>query len=222
MAILAEGLASKLGDRAELAQLIGRDVPVDAAGHPRLGHVPLAQLIVDKLSQRFAERGDATPTIGHTLGWELRSARPQTSDLTYSRDLAHGAVRLLCDPPKGLPRGAMVTIQGGDLVPVPFDGMIDPVTNRTRIRRVDLESYSYSVARAYMVRLERADFESPELLGAMASEARLTPEQFRLRFGYISGTRCQTARNKPGTSTTWSFFRLRCCKRSFLVSKTSG
>jgi 6-phosphofructokinase len=160
---------------------------VHAAGHPRLSHVPLAQLVVDVLSRRLAERGDATPIIGHTLGWELRSARPQTSDLSYSRDLGHGGVRLLCEPPKGLSRGAMVTIQGGNLVPVPFDEMIDPATNRTRIRRVDLESYTYSVARAYMIRLERTDFESPARLAAMAGEARITPEQFRHRFGYLVG-----------------------------------
>ena len=185
VAILAEGLAYRLGDRSEIARLIGRDVPVDAAGHPQLSQVPLARLVVDVLSQRFAARDDSLPIIGHTLGWELRSARPLTSDLSYTRDLGHGGVRLLCDPPAGLPTGAMVTIQGGNLVPVPFSAMIDPTTNRTRIRQVDLKSYTYSVAHAYMIRLNAADFDSRELLAALAKEGGLTTRQFRDRFGYL-------------------------------------
>lgn len=185
VAILAEGLAYKLGDRSALAQLIGRDVPVDTAGHPRLSHVPLAQLVVDELTSRLASRGDTTPIIGHTLGWELRSARPQTSDLAYTRDLGHGGVRLLCEPPPGLPNGAMVSIQAGNLVAIPFDDMVDPITGRTRIRTVDLESYTYTVARAYMIRLEPADADSPELLATMAREAGLTVEQFRARFASL-------------------------------------
>jgi hypothetical protein len=46
---------------------------------------------------------------------------------------------------------------------------------RTRIRTVDLDSYSYSVARAYMIRLEKTDFESPDTLAALATEAKMTP-----------------------------------------------
>ena len=72
--------------------------------------------------------------------------------------------------------------------------MIDPTTNRTRIRRVDLGSYSYSVARAYMIRLEKADFDSPTALAALAAEAKMTPQQFRERYEPV------VARNDRGTS----------------------
>ena len=73
----------------------------------------------------------------------------------------------------------MATMQAGNLVPVAFEEMVDPITNRTRIRQVDLTSYSYQVARAYMIRLERSDFQTPTVLSALASEARMTPHQFR-------------------------------------------
>ena len=76
----------------------------------------------------------------------------------------------------------MVTLQAGNLVPVPFEEMVDPATNRTRIRHVDLSSYSYHVARAYMIRLEKPDIDSPIMLAALAAEAKLTPHQFRERF----------------------------------------
>ncbi len=182
VAVLAEGLAFKLGDREELTRLLGRDVPLDAAGHPRLSEVPLARLLQGELQKRFESRGDKVTIISHTLGYELRCARPTTFDMAYTRDLGHGGVRLLLDSTRDLPPGVMVTLQDGNLVPVPFEDMINPETNRTRIRKVNLDSYTYSVARAYMIRLEKANFESPTMLGALAAEAKLTPHQFRERY----------------------------------------
>ena len=182
VAVLAEGLAYKLGDREELTRLLGREVPVDAAGHPRLSEFPLAQILKDELRRRFEARGDKVTIVGHTLGYELRSARPTTFDLGYTRDLGHGGVRLLLDTDRDLPNGVMVTLQAGNLVPMSFDEMVDPATNRTRIRQVDLTSYTYKVARAYMIRLERHDFESATMLAALAAEAKMSPQEFRQRY----------------------------------------
>lgn len=182
VAVVAEGLAHRLGDRDELSRLLRRDVPVDAAGHPRLSEVPLAQLLKDELETRFRTRGHKLTLVAHTLGYELRCARPTTSDMAYTRDLGHGGVQLLLDERPDLPAGVMVTLQSGNLVPVPFDDLIDAQTNRTRIRQVDLGSYSYHVARAYMIRLEPADFESPTMLEALATQARMSPQEFRARY----------------------------------------
>lgn len=180
--VLAEGLAYKLGDREELSRLLGKEVPVDVAGHPRLSEFPLAQILKEELQRRFAARNDSLTLVAHLLGYELRCARPTTSDLGYTRDLGHGGVRLLLDSRNAKRPGLMVTIQDGELVPVFFEDMVDPATNRTRIRTVNLDSYTYSVARAYMIRLERADFESQESLKALADQAKMTPEEFRDRF----------------------------------------
>jgi 6-phosphofructokinase 1 len=182
VAVLAEGLAYRLGDREEVSRLLRRDVPVDAAGHLRLSEIPLAQILKEELQRRFEARGDKATIVGHTLGYELRCARPTTSDMGYTRDLGHGGVRLLLDSTRDLPPGVMVTLQAGNLVPVPFEEMVNPETNRTRIRQVDLNSYSYSVARAYMIRLEKADFESPAMLAALAAQANLSPHEFRERY----------------------------------------
>lgn len=182
VAVVAEGVAFKLGDRAELSLLLGKEVPVDAAGHPRLSEIPLAQLLKQELEQRFAARGDSVTVIGHVLGYELRCAPPSTSDLVYTRDLGHGGVRLLLDGSSKLPPGVMATMQNGNLVAVPFADMVDPKTNRTRIRTVNLDSYSYSVARAYMIRLERTDFDSPGALATLAAEAKMTPQEFKTRY----------------------------------------
>lgn len=187
VAVLAEGIAYKFGDIEELSRMLNREVPVDAAGHPRLSEIPLAQLLKQELEQRFTSRGDKITIVGHTLGYELRCARPTTTDMGYTRELGHGGVRLLLDSTKDLPPGVMVTLQAGNLVPVSFNDMIDPDSNRTRIRQVDLNSYAYTVARAYMLRLEKEDFEQPTILGGLAGEARMTPFEFRERFRNVVG-----------------------------------
>ena len=76
----------------------------------------------------------------------------------------------------------MVTIQGNNLVPMSFSEMIDPETNRTRIRTVDVTSDSYQVARAYMIRLEEPDLENPVMLAKLASAAKLTEGEFKERY----------------------------------------
>ncbi|MFQ5590417.1 MAG: 6-phosphofructokinase [Phycisphaerae bacterium] len=186
VAVLAEGLAYKLGDRAELSRLLGKSIPLDAAGHPRLSEVPLAQLLKDELVRRFSQRGETVVIVAHRLGYEMRCAPPTTSDMGYTRDLGHGGVRLLLDSAQNFPRGVMVTLQAGNLVPVPFDAMIDPSTNRTRIRHVDLQSYSYAVARAYMIRLEKDDFQSQSKLAALAAAAGMSPDEFRQRYEHTA------------------------------------
>lgn len=186
VAILAEGLATILRDPDELPRSLGRPIPRDAAGHPRLSEVPVARILQLELERRFAARDERMTIVAHTLGYELRCAAPTASDMAYARDLGHGGVQLLLDSLRELPPGVMITLREGNLHPVAFDDMIDPLTNRTRIRLVDTESYSYRVARAYMIRLEQGDFESPTMLTALASEAQLTPRQFRQRYGPLT------------------------------------
>lgn len=185
VALLAEGLIYKLGDPDEISRLLGKDMPIDAAGRPRLSEIPLGQLLKEEVTRRFRARGDEVAIVSHNLGYELRCARPSTSDLVYTRDLGHGGVRLLLDGNAHMPSGVMVTLQGGNLVTVTFDEMIDPMTNRTRIRQVDLSSYSYSVARAYMIRLEAGDLSDPTSLSKLATAARTTPDEFSSRFAEV-------------------------------------
>jgi 6-phosphofructokinase 1 len=54
-----------------------------------------------------------------------------------------------------------------------------------RPRLVDIEGENYEVARRYMIRLERGDFEDPARLEKLASVVKMTPEQFTQRFAYV-------------------------------------
>ena len=178
--MMAEGLAYVLGDGKELAALLGREVPVDGAGHPRLSEVDLARLVKSGIQQRFKKRDDPIDIVDHELGYELRSADPTPFDMAYCRSLGYFSLRLLLDP--NAPNGVMATLVNGNLEPMRLHDMIDPETNRTRTRVVDITSDMYRVARAYMIRLEKEDLANPDMLAKLAAEARLTPEEFRQQF----------------------------------------
>jgi 6-phosphofructokinase 1 len=46
--------------------------------------------------------------------------------------------------------------------------MIDSQTGRTRVRLVNINSTRYAIARRYMIRLRRDDFEDPHELAKVA------------------------------------------------------
>ncbi len=182
VAVVSEGLASRLSRQEDFEHLLGHTIPVDSAGHPRLSEIPLAFLLRKELEQRFADRGDSMNIVSHVLGYELRSANPTPRDMAYCRSLGYGAVRLLLSPDAASARGIMVTLVSGNLVPMAFEDMVDPKTNRIRVRRVDVCSDEYRIARAYMIRLEQADLENPATLQQLAKHAKMSPAEFRKRF----------------------------------------
>lgn len=182
VAIVAEGLAYRLGDREELERMLNKKVPMDAAGHLRLAEVPLARMLTDELTRRFGERSDILTIIPQTIGYMLRCAPPTPLDIAYCRELGNGAIRILLDPKIDHSVGVMVTIQSNELVPMRFSDMIDPQTNRTRIRQVDIDSDGYRTARAYMIRLESEDLDNPVMLAKLTTAAKMDEAEFRKRF----------------------------------------
>jgi 6-phosphofructokinase 1 len=79
----------------------------------------------------------------------------------------------------------MVSMQGGHFVPIPFAKMIDPQTGRTKVRLVDIHSTRYAIARRYMIRLRRDDFEDPHELAKFAATAGMSLQEFRSEFAYL-------------------------------------
>lgn len=183
VAIVAEGLAYRFGDREELQELLGREIGLDAAGHMRLSEVNLASLLKSEIEARFRKRGQNLEIIDHELGYELRSADPTPFDMGYTRMLGYFAIQLLLRDDR---RSVMVSVRDGNLHPIEFHDMIDPGTNRTRTRVVDLQTDVYRVARAYMIRLEKSDFENPDMLAKLAAESKMTLEEFREKYAHTA------------------------------------
>jgi 6-phosphofructokinase 1 len=80
----------------------------------------------------------------------------------------------------------MISLQGGRFVPIPFDTMIDPETGRTRVRSVDVSSTRYAIARRYMIRLKREDFDDPHDVAKLAATAHLGLPEFKEQFAYLT------------------------------------
>jgi ATP-dependent phosphofructokinase / diphosphate-dependent phosphofructokinase len=182
VAVLAEGLIDKL-DPAELAEL--EDVERDEHGHVRFAEVDLARKVKAEVQGRLSERGLRVTITEKNVGYELRCADPISFDAEYCRDLGYGAVRFL----RGGGTGAMVSIQGGRLVPIPFDDLAERESGKTKVRLVDTTSEGFHVARAYMIRLEAEDFAHAAWVDRLAEAANLTPGAFRQRFEYLGSTR---------------------------------
>ena len=65
--------------------------------------------------------------------------------------------------------------------------LIDPDTGRAKIRLVDTHSTRYAIARRYMIRLRRDDFDDPHELAKFAATVRMPLEEFRKQFEYLVG-----------------------------------
>ena len=184
VAVLAEGIGLRL-PQEELRQAMP-EVERDEHGNIRLAELELDRLLAKQLKERFRRRGQRVTVEGKNIGYELRCAPPIPFDVEYTRDLGYGAVDYLRRVLDGDEPGGMITLQDGHLVPLPFGSFTDPGTGRVRIRRVDVGSSSYRVAREYMIRLDRRDLDDPARLEAIAEAAGLTPAAFRDRYGYLT------------------------------------
>jgi len=68
------------------------------------------------------------------------------------------------------------------LVPLNFESMIVPETQRMKPRKVNVDSEAFQCARRYMIRLEPEDFADAEKLKSLAALTTLSVEQFPARF----------------------------------------
>ena len=115
--------------------------------------------------------------------------------MEYTRDLGYCAAKYLVAGGNA----AMISMQGGHFVPIPFSEMIDGQTGRTKVRLVDISSTRYAIARRYMIRLRRDDLEDPHEV------ARLAKPRTSQRAGIpraSSSTSWRTNRHRsPSTNT---------------------
>jgi 6-phosphofructokinase 1 len=191
VAVIAEGIVLSLAPE-DLAGI--EAVERDAHGHIRIDEVSLADILKAQVSARLRDIGIKTTISAKNIGYELRCADPIPFDMEYTRDLGYCAAGYLLAGHGS----SMISMQGGRFVPVPFDTMIDPETGRTRVRSVDVQSTRYAIARRYMLRLRREDFDDPHDLAKLASTAHLGVDEFRRQFGYLTADEQAAAVTTPG------------------------
>jgi 6-phosphofructokinase 1 len=178
VAVVAEGISLDI-DPADFEEIA--DAERDAHGHIRLAEINLGAILKAKVGERLKALGIDMTIAEKNIGYELRCADPIPFDMEYTRDLGYCAAKYLIEGGNA----AMISLQGGHFVPVPFASMIDRETGRTRVRLVDVTSTRYAIARRYMIRLRRDDLDHADALASLAATAKMTPDQFRAEFGYL-------------------------------------
>ena len=206
--VLAEGLIESVKDelRIILERTNGKygTYSTDDFGNLRMGEIDFGKLIRDMVTERLQgvkETGNAhrlneilgidvkpyglnVAFISKDLGYELRCADPIPFDAEYTRDLGYSAVKFLLSE-QATQFGAVIGFIQGGMVPMKFQDMIDPETKKMRTRHVNTKGEGYEVARRYMIRLDKRDFDNPELVANLAKVIKKSPQQFRDEFGYL-------------------------------------
>src|SRR5262249_10651190 len=188
VAVVAEGLLERM-PAEELTSIEGVRILHDSYGHLRLAELDLAYILKKLVERRFAERGQSLTIVHKTIGYELRCAPPVAFDCEYVKTLGYGAVEFLLNSDASTSNiaGGLVCIVDGQLRYLKFEDLMDTKSKKTSVRPVDISKPAYKVAREYMIRLEREDFENPERLEKLvrAASGREEPratENFRKRF----------------------------------------
>ncbi len=180
VAVIAEGVVLDV-DPQDLADL--HEVERDAHGNIRIAEVNIGEILKAKVTARLKQLGLKTTIVAKNIGYELRCADPIPYDMEYTRDLGYCAAKYLVSGGSD----AMISMQGGHFVPIPFTDLIDPASGKTRLRLVDIRSERYAIARRYMIRLRRDDFEDPHELAKFAATAHMSLQEFRQEFEYLVG-----------------------------------
>lgn len=181
VAVIAEGLILDI-DPKDLAGL--ENVERDAHGNIRLAEIDIGEMLKRAVTQQLRQLGIKTTVVSKNIGYELRCADPIPFDMEYTRDLGYCAAKYLLDGGDAV----MVSMQGGQFVPIPFQALMDPNTGRAKVRLVDIHSTRYAIARRYMIRLRRDDFDQPAFLERFAATAGISVSEFRRRYEYLVRT----------------------------------
>ncbi len=178
VAVIAEGVVLGL-DPADLSQI--QDIERDDHGNVRIAEVDLGEIVKKAVQDRLRQFRIKATVVAKNIGYELRCADPVPFDMEYTRDLGYCAAKYLFAGGNAV----MISMQGGRFVPIPFRDLLDTKTGRARVRTVDITATGYAIARRYMIRLRRDDFDDPHELAKFAATCGLTLQQFREQFGYL-------------------------------------
>jgi ATP-dependent phosphofructokinase / diphosphate-dependent phosphofructokinase len=178
VAVLAEGLVEHVRT-SDIEGLEG--IERDAHGHIRIAEVDFGNMVKAAVKRQLAEMKISATIVSKNIGYEVRCADPIPFDMEYTRDLGYCAARHVIEGGTE----ALVSIQRGRFVPVPFAQIMDPVTGRMRVRMVDIASDRYKIARTYMLRLKAEDLEDRVELAHLAHAANMSAAEFKKRFGYL-------------------------------------
>ncbi len=174
VAVIAEGVLEKIA--TEDFALLG-EICLDEHGHIRYSELDFGEMLKKTVSAAMQKIGMKVTVVDKEIGYELRCAPPISYDIDYTRSLGYEAVQFLL----GGGTGAMIALQENEAVPLYFEDLKDPKTGKTRVRRVQINSINYKIARGFMLRLEKEDLEDP----GIANAYKMNVNDFKKRYQYL-------------------------------------
>lgn len=177
VAVIAEGVIEKIAeeDFKELGNVV-----LDEHGHIHYSELDFGEILKQKVLAELRRLDLNISIVDKEIGYEFRCAAPIAYDIDYARNLGYEAMQFLMRGESG----SLITIQDNKAVPMTFDEIRDPETGKTKVRRVNVESVHYRIARGFMMRLEQDDLNDPGLANAF----RMSLEDFKDRYGYLFAT----------------------------------
>ena len=176
VAVIAEGVIEKIAP--EDFKKLG-NVVTDEHGHIRYSELDFGEILKQAVLAEVKKLGIKLSIIDKEIGYELRCTAPIAYDIDYARSLGYSAVQFLMSGDSS----ALITIQDNKALPMRFEDIQDPVTGKTKVRKVNIDSIHYKIARGLMMRLEEGDLDDPGLANAY----RMTQEEFHKRYAYLFG-----------------------------------
>ena len=159
VAVIAEGVIEKIApeDFKKLGEVV-----TDEHGHIRYSELDFGEILKQAVLAEVKKIGIKVSIIDKEIGYELRCTAPIAYDIDYARSLGYSAVRFLMRGDSG----ALISIQNNEAVPMRFEDIKDPATGKTRVRKVNIKSVQYRIARGSMMRMEKEDLDDPGLANA--------------------------------------------------------
>lgn len=177
VAVIAEGVIEKIApeDFKKLGEVV-----TDEHGHIRYSELDFGEILKQAVLAEVKKIGIKVSIIDKEIGYELRCTAPIAYDIDYARSLGYSAVRFLMRGDSG----ALISIQNNEAVPMRFEDIKVPATGKTRVRKVNIKSVQYRIARGSMMRMEKEDLDDPGLANAY----RMPPKEFKERYAYLFET----------------------------------
>ncbi len=174
VAIIAEGVLEKI--TVEDFALLG-EICLDEHGHIRYAELDFGQMLKQAVLAEVKKIGIKISIVDKEIGYELRCAAPISYDIDYTRSLGYEAIQFLLNGGTG----AMISLQDNRAVPLYFKDLTDPKTGKTKVRRVNIETVHYKIARGFMLRLEQEDLDD----AAIANTYKMNIDEFKKRYEYL-------------------------------------
>jgi len=179
VAVLAEGLVEAI-DPKELAEA-GATEERDAHGNLRIDEIDFSGMLKQKVQEGLKRYNLKATIVAKNIGYELRCTDPIPADMEYTRDLGYYAAKYLEEGGTSV----LVSIEDDHFKALPLSEMIDAKTGKMTVRTVDVNGERYKIARQYMIRLNREDFEDLHELAKYAATAGISVDEFKKQFGYV-------------------------------------